>query len=113
MPAEADNPNHTIMNEIICTITSAIEEGRAWGHSDEEIARHIYDTLILPLERRLAAGPDAAAAFLEGFMLTTEHRNGKTPFAGDYAEAWKAIAPRAAASEAACRAVNGGAPGKD
>lgn len=95
------------MNEIICSITSAIEEGRAWGHSDEEIARHIYDAHVRPLERRLAAAPDLRAAFLEGFMLTTERRNGETPFAGDYAEAWKAVGPRAGASEAAYRAVDG------
>ena len=111
--AKRANPNQTIMNETICSITSALEEGHSWGHSDEAIARYIYETHILPLERRLAAGPDAAAAFLEGFMLTTEHRNGHVPFAGDYAEAWMAIAPRAAASEAACRAVNGDAPGTD
>ena len=26
------------MNEIICSITSAIEEGRSWGHTDKELS---------------------------------------------------------------------------
>lgn len=95
------------MNEIICSITSAIEEGRSWGHSDEEIARHIYAKHIQPLERKLAAAPDLKAAFLEGFMLTCEGRNGEYPFAGDYVEAWKAVGPRAGVSERASRAVHG------
>ena len=36
--AKRANPNQTIMNETICSITSAIEEGHSWGHSDEAIA---------------------------------------------------------------------------
>ena len=80
------------MNEIICSITSAIEEGRSWGHTDKEIADYIYAKHIRPLETKLAEAPEPRAAFLEGFMLTTKSRNGENPFAGDYAEAWKAIA---------------------
>ena len=38
------------MNEIICSITSAIEEGRSWGHTDKEIADYIYAKHIRPLE---------------------------------------------------------------
>lgn len=95
------------MNDIICSLTSAIEEGRSWGHSDEEIARYIYAKHIRPLERELASPPDLKAAFLEGFMLTSEGRNGEYPFAGDYVEAWKVIGPRAGVSERASRAVHG------
>lgn len=77
------------MNEIICSITSAIEEGRSWGHTDKEIADYIYAKHIRPLETKLAEAPEPRAAFLEGFMLTTKNRNGENPFAGDYAEAWE------------------------
>ena len=72
------------MNEIICSITSAIEEGRSWGHTDKEIADYIYAKHIRPLETKLAEAPEPRAAFLEGFMLTTKSRNGENPFAGDY-----------------------------
>ena len=71
------------MNEIICSITSAIEEGRSWGHTDKEIADYIYAKHIRPLETKLAEAPEPRAAFLEGFMLTTKSRNGENPFAGD------------------------------
>lgn len=87
------------MNEIICSITSAIEEGRSWGHTDKEIADYIYAKHIRPLETKLAEAPEPRAAFLEGFMLTTKSRNGENPFAGDYAEAWKAIASHAGVSQ--------------
>ena len=70
------------MNEIICSITSAIEEGRSWGHTDKEIADYIYAKHIRPLETKLAEAPEPRAAFLEGFMLTTKSRNGENPFAG-------------------------------
>lgn len=72
------------MNEIICSITSAIEEGRSWGHTDKEIADYIYAKHIRPLETKLAEAPEPRAAFLEGFMLTTKSRNGENPFTGDY-----------------------------
>ena len=88
------------MNEIICSITSAIEEGRSWGHTDKEIADYIY--------AKLAEAPEPRAAFLEGFMLTTKSRNGENPFAGDYAEAWKAIASHAGVSQRAFEAIEGG-----
>ncbi len=39
------------MNEIICSITSAIEEGRSWGHTDKEIADYIYAKHIGPWRR--------------------------------------------------------------
>ena len=90
------------MNEIICSITSAIEEGRSWGHTDKEIADYIYAKHIRPLETKLAEAPEPRAAFLEGFMLTTKSRN------GDYAEAWKAIASHAGVSQRAFEAIEGG-----
>ena len=96
------------MNEIICSITSAIEEGRSWGHTDKEIADYIYAKHIRPLETKLAEAPEPRAAFLEGFMLTTKTRNGENPFAGDYAEAWKAIASHAGVSQRAFEAIEGG-----
>ena len=68
------------MNEIICSITSAIEEGRSWGHTDKEIADYIYAKHIRPLETKLAEAPEPRAAFLEGFMLTTKNR--KIPLPG-------------------------------
>ena len=83
------------MNETIYSITSAIEEGRSWGHSDAEIARYVYEKHIQPLERKLAETPELKAAFLEGFMLTREGRNGQNPFGGSYEEAWKVIGSRA------------------
>ncbi len=95
------------MNEIICAITSAIEEGRSWGHSDEEIAKYIYAKHIRPIEQQLAKGADGRAAFLEGFMLSTEGRNAEYPFAGDYVEAWKVIGPHAGASLQAFKAIHG------
>ena len=96
------------MNEIICSITSAIEEGRSWGHTDKEIADYIYAKHIRPLETKLAEAPEPRAAFLEGFMLTTKSRNGENPFAGDYAEAWKAIASHAGVKEKPeLRAISG------
>ena len=52
------------MNEIICSITSAIEEGRSWGHTDKEIADYIYAKHIRPLETKLAEAPVPRAAFL-------------------------------------------------
>ena len=103
----ADGENNT-MNEIICSITSAIEEGRSWGHTDKEIADYIYAKHIRPLETKLAEAPEPRAAFLEGFMLTTKSRNGENPFAGDYAEAWKAIASHAGVSQRAFEAIEGG-----
>ena len=96
------------MNEIICSITSAIEEGRSWGHTDKEIADYIYAKHIRPLETKLAEAPEPRAAFLEGFMLTTKSRNGEKPFAGDYAEAWKAIASHAGVSQRSFEAIEGG-----
>ena len=96
------------MNEIICSITSAIEEGRSWGHTDKEIADYIYAKHIRPLETKLAEAPEPRAAFLEGFMLTTKSRNGENPFAGDYAEAWKAVASHAGVSQRAFEAIEGG-----
>lgn len=41
-------------------------------------------------------------------MLTTKSRNGENPFAGDYAEAWKAIASHAGVSQRAFEAIEGG-----
>ena len=38
-------------------------------------------------------------------MLTTKNRNGENPFAGDYAEAWKAIASHAGVSQRAFEAI--------
>ena len=70
------------MNEIICSITSAIEEGRSWGHTDKEIADYIYAKHIRPLETKLAEAPEPRAAFLEGFMLTTRAGTGKIPLPG-------------------------------
>ena len=102
------NPDNNTMNEIICSITSAIEEGRSWGHTDKEIADYIYAKHIRPLETKLAEAPEPRAAFLEGFMLTTKSRNGENPFAGDYAEAWKAIASHAGVSQRAFEAIEGG-----
>ena len=102
------NPENNTMNEIICSITSAIEEGRSWGHTDKEIADYIYAKHIRPLETKLAEAPEPRAAFLEGFMLTTKSRNGENPFAGDYAEAWKAIASHAGVSQRAFEAIEGG-----
>lgn len=96
------------MNEIICSITSAIEEGRSWGHTDKEIADYIYAKYIRPLETKLAETLESRAAFLEGFMLTTNSRNGENPFDGDYVEAWKAIASRAGVSQRAFEAIEGG-----
>ena len=96
------------MNEIICSITSAIEEGRSWGHTDKEIADYIYAKHIRPLETKLAEAPEPRAAFLEGFMLTTKSRNGENPFAGDYAEALKAIDSHAGVSQRAFEAIEGG-----
>ena len=93
------------MNEIICSITSAIEEGRSWGHTDKEIADYIYAKHIRPLETKLAEAPEPRAAFLEGFMLTREGRNGQNPFGGSYEEAWKVIGSRASVSEQALEAV--------
>ncbi len=95
------------MNETICSITSAIEEGHSWGHSDEEIAKYIYKKHILPLEEQLAKGPDLRAAFLDGFMLSTEGRNREFPFAGDYVEAWKVIGSHTRASLRAFKATHG------
>ena len=99
------------MNEIICSITSAIEEGRSWGHTDKEIADYIYAKHIRPLEMKLAETLEPKAAFLEGFMLTTKNRNGETPFFGDYAEAWKAISSYAGISRRALETIEGGPDG--
>ena len=107
-PADGETPDNNTMNEIICSITSAIEEGRSWGHTDKEIANYIYAKHIRPLETKLAEAPEPRAAFLEGFMLTTKSRNGENPFAGDYAEAWKAIASHAGVSQRAFEAIEGG-----
>ena len=41
-------------------------------------------------------------------MSTTKSRNGENPFAGDYAEAWKAIASHAGVSQRAFEAIEGG-----
>ena len=51
------------MNEIICSITSAIEEGRSWGHTDKEIADYIYAKHIRPLETKLAEAPEPRPRF--------------------------------------------------
>lgn len=51
------------MNEIICSITSAIEEGRSWGHTDKEIADYIYVKHIRPLETKLAEAPNRGPRF--------------------------------------------------
>ena len=83
-------------------------QGRSWGHTDKEIADYIYAKHIRPLETKLAEAPEPRAAFLEGFMLTTKSRNGENPFAGDYAEAWKAIASHAGVSQRAFEAIEGG-----
>ena len=96
------------MNEIICSITSAIEEGRSWGHTDKEIADYIYAKHIRPLETKLAEAPEPRAAFLEGFMLTTKSRNGENPFAGDYDEAGNPRAPHAGPTQRASEAIEGG-----
>ena len=80
----------------------------SWGHTDKEIADYIYAKHIRPLETKLAEAPEPRAAFLEGFMLTTKNRNGENPFAGDYAEAWKAIASHAGVSQRAFEAIEGG-----
>ncbi len=96
------------MNEIICSITSAIEEGRSWGHTDKEIADYIYAKHIRPLETKLAEAPEPRAAFLEGFMLTTKSRNGENPFAGDYAGRGKPSPPHAGVSQRAFEAIEGG-----
>ena len=93
------------MNETICSIISAIEEGRSWGHDDAEIANYLYSKYIQPLEARLGDAPDLQAAFLEGFMLTREGRNGQAPFAGDYREAWKAVRTHVAVSSLALDVV--------
>ena len=76
--------------------------------SAKEIADYIYAKHIRPLETKLAEAPEPRAAFLEGFMLTTKSRNGENPFAGDYAEAWKAIASHAGVSQRAFEAIEGG-----
>ena len=106
-PTRRRRRNHTryAMNETIYSITSAIGEGRSWGHSDAEIARYVYEKHIQPLERKLAETPELKAAFLEGFMLTREGRNGQNPFGGSYEEAWKVIGSHASVSEQALEAV--------
>lgn len=93
------------MNETICELLSAIEEGHSWGHTDREIAEYIYEKYIMPLEHQLAGGTDSRAAFLEGFMLSTPARNGRTPFEGNYAQAWRAIASHSGAGQEAFRVI--------
>ncbi|MFQ8735492.1 MAG: hypothetical protein ACLSAH_05120 [Bilophila wadsworthia] len=75
------NPDNNTMNEIICSITSAIEEGRSWGHTDKEIADYIYASISGPWRRsRRSSGTEGRVS--EGFMLTTKSRNGENPLPG-------------------------------